>query len=413
MAKSADIPKFGLLSGYRVVMMGASVAAPFAGELYAEHGADVIWVEHPKVVDSCRVARRSGSWQQDRRNMRSLAMDYRKDEGREVFLKLLETADVLIEASVGGRYEKLGLSDQVLWEKNPRLVIVHISGFGQTGDPDYIKRASYDPIAQAFGCVMRMNGLPGQPSAPAMPFPGDFAASYYGFGMSLAALLKAKETGKGESIDIAQYELMMRMQANYPTDYLRYGLDYIKEGNHSRICACYGTYECKDGMEIYVLFLGAGAVAKGLSVLGLEYGSEDFPDGSTLIPVDTPAAAKVEKAMADFVASHTAEEAERAFVDAGVPCSRLMDYESARTNPQYVAREVFTTWKAADGVTDIPGVNVMPKLANYPGRVWRGAPSIGMDNEDILEELGFGKETAEKMYREGKLGKREYFETTE
>ena len=78
-----------------------------------------------------------------------------------------------------------------------------------------------------------------------------------------------------------------------------------------------------------------------------------------------------------------------------------------------MAREVFTAWKAADGVTDIPGVNVMPKLANYPGRVWRGAPSIGMDNEDILEELGFGKETAEKMYREGKLGKREYFETTE
>lgn len=122
MAKGTDIPKFGLLSGYRVVMMGASVAAPFAGELYAEHGADVIWVEHPKVIDSCRVARRSGSWQQDRRNMRSLAMDYRKEEGREVFLRFLETSDVLIEASVGGRYEKLGLSDEALWERNPRLL---------------------------------------------------------------------------------------------------------------------------------------------------------------------------------------------------------------------------------------------------------------------------------------------------
>ena len=122
MAKGTDIPKFGLLSGYRVVMMGASVAAPFAGELYAEHGADVIWVEHPKVIDSYRVARRSGSWQQDRRNMRSLAMDYRKEEGREVFLRLLETSDVLIEASVGGRYEKLGLSDEALWERNPRLL---------------------------------------------------------------------------------------------------------------------------------------------------------------------------------------------------------------------------------------------------------------------------------------------------
>ena len=119
MAKSADIPKFGLLSGYRVVMMGASVAAPFAGELYAEHGADVIWVEHPKVVDSCRVARRSGSWQQDRRNMRSLAMDYRKDEGREVFLKLLETADVLIEASVGEGTRSWGCRIRFCGRKTP------------------------------------------------------------------------------------------------------------------------------------------------------------------------------------------------------------------------------------------------------------------------------------------------------
>ena len=226
-------PEFGLLSGLRVIMIGLSVAAPFAGELYAEHGADVIWIENPKVVDSARVARKGGAWQQDRRNMRSLAMNYRSGEGREAFLRLIETTDVLIEASVGGSFDKAGLSDQTLWERNPGLVIVHISGFGQTGDPAYVKRASYDPIAQAFGCTMRMNGVEGIPSMPAMPFPGDFSAAFYAFGMSLAAIYKRLQTGRGESIDIAQYELMMRLQSNYPTDYLRYGLDYIKEGPHS------------------------------------------------------------------------------------------------------------------------------------------------------------------------------------
>lgn len=403
--------EFGLLSGYRVVMMGASVAAPFAGELYAEHGADVIWIEHPTRVDSARVARKSGAWQQDRRNMRSLAMDYAHGEGKNVFLKLMSTTDVLIEASVGGRFEKQGLSDEVLWQANPRLVIVHISGFGQTGVPSYVKRASYDPIAQAFGCAMRMNGMEGQPSFPAMPFPGDYTAAFYAFGISIAAIMKAKETGIGESVDLAQYELMIRVQANYPTDYLRYGLDYVKEGNHSRICAAYGTYPCKDSKEIYLLFLGPGALSKGLEAIGLKYGSDDFPEGSTFVPVGTREASLVEDALTAFLANHTAEEAEAVFVEAGVPCSRLMDYESAVKDPQYQAREVFTSWKAADGKTDIPGVNVMPKLKNYPGMIWRGAPNIGMDNDDILEELGIDEELRKKLYSEGKLGKKDYFET--
>ena len=392
-------------------MMGASLAAPFAGELYAENGADVIWVEHPTNVDPSRVARKSGSWQQDRRNMRSLAMNFTKDEGKEVFLKLITTTDVLIEASIGGRYNKMGLSDEILWEHNPKLVVAHISGFGQTGVPEYVKRPSYDPIAQAFGCLMRMNGLPDQPSSPAMPFPGDFTASFYAFSLTLAALLKRNETGKGESLDIAQYELMMRIQANYPTDYLRYGLDYIKEGNHSRICAGYGTYSCKDGKEIYIIFLNASILMKGLPLLGIEYGSELVPEGSSFIPVGTPAAEIMEVAINKFCSEHTAEEAEAAMIEYGVPCSRLLNYEDAVIHPHYKAREVFTTWIAVDGETQIPGVNVVPKIKNNPGQIWRGAPNIGMDNDDIMEELGIPKETVQKMYVEGKLGKRDYFET--
>ena len=342
--------------------------------------------------------------------MRSLTMNYRSEKGKEAFLKLIATTDVLIEASVGGSFDRAGLSDEVLWQANPGLIIAHISGFGQTGSPEYVKRASYDPIAQAFGCAMRMNGIEGQPSMPAMPFPGDYSAAFYAFGMSLAALYKRQQTGKGESIDIAQYELMMRLQANYPTDYLRYGLDYVKEGPHSLICAGYGTYKCADGNEIYTLFLGAGAVERGLGVLGLEYGSEDFPAGSTLVPINTPAGDKLEAALERYVSSHTAQEVEAAFCAARVPCSRLMDYEQAKVNPQYMAREVFTTWTAADGKTLIPGVNVMPKLARNPGRIWRGAPNVGMDNEDILSQLGYSDGEIKEMYEQGILDRKEYFE---
>ncbi len=405
-------PDFGLLHGYRVVMTGLSVAAPFAAQMYAEHGADVIWVENPANTDSGRTARRSGSWQQDRRNMRSLSLDYVCDEGREILLQLLATADVLVEASVGGRFARIGLSDEVLWDRNPGLVIAHISGFGQTGDERYVRRASYDPVAQAFGCAMRMNGLPGQPSTPAMPFPADYTAAFYAFGMANAALLKRQQTGRGESIDIAQFEAMVRIQANYPTDYLRYGLDYVKEGDHSLICAVYGTYRCGDGEEVYVLALGAGVVRRLLPLLGLEPGSALFPTGTTLVEVGTPAAAVLEDAFAAFIAARTAQEVEDVLAEHQIPCSRLMDYATARTNPQYVARGVFTEWTAADGVTQVPGVKVVPELRRHPGQVWRGAPTVGMDNDDILGELGITDAQRDGLYARGRLSSAPYTETT-
>lgn len=406
--KTEDIPKFGLLSGYRVILIGLSVAAPFAAELYAENGADVIWIENPKVPDMGRFAQHAASTQQDRRNMRGLALNYMKGDGREAFLKLIETADVLIEGSVGGKFESIGLGDDVLWEHNPRLVIAHISGFGQTGDPSYVKRASYDPIAQAFSGAMRMQGIPGELSTPAMPFPGDFTSAFYAFGMTLAALLKRNETGKGESFDIAQFEAMMRLQSQYPHRYFGHGEDYVKEGAHSLICALYGTYRCGDGKEVYVLFLGPGVVKAGLPLIGLEPGSELFPEGMGIISYGSEAGEVAEKAFAEFIAKHTAAEVEDILANGGVPCSQIMDYEAISTNSQYLARGVITEWTASDGVTKIPGVKVVPETKNNPGRVWRGAPSHGEDSDDILAELGFDAEHIAAMHEAGLVRTQDY-----
>ena len=138
MAKHADIPEFGNLQGVKVVVSAVSTAGPFAGELFAENGADVIWLEPPRGIDPYRWTQDGWGVQNERRNMRNLMLDVVSPEGHDVFLKLVETADIFIEASRGGQWEKWDYTDELLWEHNPKLVIGHMSGYGLTGDPAYV-----------------------------------------------------------------------------------------------------------------------------------------------------------------------------------------------------------------------------------------------------------------------------------
>ena len=160
--RRTDIPQFGPLQGVKVVHSSISIAGPFCAQLMADMGADVIWIENPKAPDIARGGGFHQGWsvELNRRNMRSMALDIPSEKGREVFLKMLAATDIFIEASKGGQYDRWGLSDEELWRANPALVIVHISGFGQAGEDSYVSRASYDPIAQAFGGLMYVNSLP-------------------------------------------------------------------------------------------------------------------------------------------------------------------------------------------------------------------------------------------------------------
>ena len=166
MAKRSDVPEFGPLAGIKMVHSAISFAGPFCAQIYAELGADVIWIESTLAFDTARVT----GWpcEQDRRNQRTISLNIPTPEGKEVFLQLIKEADVFLEASRGGQYDKWGLSDQVLWKQNPALVIIHVSGFGQYGVPEYVSRASFDPVAQAFGCLMHTNGYPDRPPIPAL-----------------------------------------------------------------------------------------------------------------------------------------------------------------------------------------------------------------------------------------------------
>ena len=200
MTKRSEVPGFGSLEGLRVVYAGSMIAGPFTAQMMADFGADVIWIENPRNLDSLRVEL---SIEQDWRNRRTLCLNLMTPEGREILARLLAQADIFLESSRGGQFARWGLNDELLWEWNPALVIVHVSGYGQDGVDEYVRRASYDSVAQAFSCYLHQNGYPDRPPTPAFPFVGDYIAALFAWGAAMSAVYRAQRTGAGESIDVA------------------------------------------------------------------------------------------------------------------------------------------------------------------------------------------------------------------
>lgn len=389
---------FGVLEGVKVVHASQSVVGPFAAVLMADWGADVIWIENPMGTDLMRWNKYM--MEQDRRNMRSISLDIASPAGREVFFRLIEDADIFLESSKGGQWAKWNLTDQVLWEHNADLVIAHISGYGQYGDENYVKRPSFCPIAQAFSGYMLHNGYPDRSPIAAQPVSADYFTALFTVSSTLAALHRAAKTGEGESIDIAQYECMVRVQGGAPSRYFVEGIEPIPSGEHSPVISGWGSYTCKDGKQVYILAASGGVLRNAIKELGLEYGTELFPEGVTNIFVGSPAEAVFEAAWKEYFASKTAAEAEQRLNEIGVPCSQIMDYEQMATNSHYLARETFTQWDNLIG-EKFKGTAVIPRFKNNPGKVWRGCPpTSGYDNEEILRGLGLSDDQIEILYNQ-------------
>jgi L-carnitine CoA-transferase len=395
MSVSTDIPKFGALQGLKVVHTSTALAGPFAADLMADYGADVLWIENALAPDPSRTT--PSIVDIDRRNQRNISLNILSPQGREIFLKLLKDADILIEASKGGQYKRWGLTDEVLWQTNPKLVIVHISGYGQEGDDRYIKRPAYDATAQAYGCYMQFNGFPDRGPIPAVLWQADYFAGFFAVTAALSSVIRAKDTGLGESIDVAQFEALLRVQSYFLMDYLNSGKKPVRTGGRSTIVAGWGSYTCKDGKEVYITCGSEYAVKSIIPLIGLEYGSPLFPEKMSCVFLGSPAEIPFEEKLKAFCRAHDAKEVERLMTDANVPCCVIYDYDMAVADPHYKARKVFIEWDDVAG-KKIKGPTVVPRFKNNPGRIWRGAPTIGMDNESVLHELGLADEEIKKLY---------------
>ena len=400
MAKTVDVPKFGQLAGVNVLSTGTVVAAPFATSLFAENGATVIHAESALTPDTCRAIKYA--WNQEHRNELGLAMNIPTPEGKEIFLKLIKWADIWIESSKGGTYAKWGLTDEFLWTQNPKLVIVHVSGFGQEGDPSYVNRASYDAIGQAFGGYMYINGFP-EPNPPtrAVPYTCDYVTALNAAWAALAALWRVQKTGKGESVDLAQFEMMTKIQLHYPMTFFQDKQLLQRMGNADPKFAGYSAYKCKDGNYVFIGLVGGGPIKRALPLLGL-VGDQDFPPTLQLALRGTPAGTKMDAAIQAFCDQHDAVEVDKIFMENEVPCSTINNLQLAENNPHFLAREVFAEWEDPQ-YGKVKGVNVMPRYKNVKAKIWRGAPLYGQDNSDVLSELGYTQAEIDALYEKGVL----------
>jgi len=376
--RTSDVPVFGNLSGLKVLSSGSVVASPFSATLMAENGPTVIQLKSTIGPDRCR--RIKYGWEAERRNELTLALNIPSPKGKEIFLKLIEWADIWFESAKGGTYEKWGLTDEVMWEHNPKLAIVHVSGYGQAGDPKYVNRPSYVAAEQAFGCYAFVNGFP-EPMPPmrAVPYTGDYMTALSGAWAGLMGYLNAQRTGKGESIDLAQFEVMVRMMFDYPMKAFNDGEILGRAGNADPAFAGYSIWKCGDGRYIFIGAIGAAPLGRLARLLGLDTDPDYNPKMQFALKAGPTAgfAERLDRTIADFCAKGTQQEVDEALNAAGVPCAPVLDLGQVWDHPHWNARNILGEWDDPK-YGRIKGLNAFPFMVkNNPGKIWRGAPLYG------------------------------------
>jgi crotonobetainyl-CoA:carnitine CoA-transferase CaiB-like acyl-CoA transferase len=410
----AVVPPFGPLAGVRVVDSARFVAGPWAATYLGEFGAEVIHVEGPPFAPPYSDPTRllvpllppgagpatgvSESWVQYSRNKLSLGLDIRTADGRTAFLDLLRHSDIWIESSRPGTYDRLGLGDAVAWEVNSKLVIVHVSGFGQTGEPARVAAPSYDLIGQAFSGYLSLQGKPDpEPPMRAGTALNDTVTGLAAATAALMAYVHATRTGRGQSVDVAQYEMFFVLLENLALDYFARGVVRGRHGTaHPRLHP-YDVHASQDGWVVVAAPTQPAweRLAEMIGPVPPSWTDPSFRRGHR---------AEVDGAIASFCRGRTGVELERLGREHDVAVSRVYDIAAISDDPHYRARGMLTEW--TDPVAGrVKGAGIAPRFSATPGKVWRGAPWLGQDNEAILAGLlGYPPERIARLRATGIVG---------
>lgn len=386
------------LAGLRVIELGQLIAGPFAGKTLADFGAEVIKVEPPAAEGAAggdplrqwRMLHNGTSvwWQVQSRNKKSVVLDLRSDEGRETVARLIDEADVVVENFKPGTMEKWGLGYEQLSARNPGLIMLRISGYGQSGP--YRERPGFAVVAEAMGGMRYLNAEPGRIPVRAGVSLGDTLAGLHGVIGVLLALQARQATiapdapkGRGQVVDVALYEAVFNCMESLLPEFSAFGAVRQPAGSALPGIAPSNAYACADGM---VVIGGNGdSIFKRLMIA---IGRDDLATDPELAsnPGRVKRVGEIDEAIGAWTGARAVQQVLDVLNAASVPVGRIYSAQDIAEDPHYRARDMVLPVTTHDGLTvEVPGI--VPKLSRTPGAIQRRGPTLGEDTDEVLARL--------------------------
>lgn len=381
-------PEFGPLSGIRILGSGSAVAMPSAGNMLADLGAEFIHIERPGKGD---ITTRSLSdiWHQEARNRLSLTLelDLHKPEIKETFMDLIKHSDVFMENQVW--LDKFGIYDEELLAANPKLVIVHVSGFGSEafgGAEGFTGRASYDIIGQAFSGYLSLNGSEELPYVE-KPYTNDFVTALWVAFSVMSALRHVEKTGEGQIIDVSQYEAMARITAGEYVKAQRTNKNPARSLTNDSLQP-FGLYRTKGNDFVAIASASPGVYHRVLDSVGFDkeaYPFDEVAMGSKNLQSEK--GQEFDTKFRQWCLEHTADEVDDIMAQHRVPCSKVNTMQDVLEHPHFESRNNWAEYENKQTGFTAKSFGAFPHFSKTPGKVWRGAPDVGDDTEAILKEI--------------------------
>ena len=377
------------LQGLKVVEMGQLIAGPFAAKTLGDFGAEVIKIEAPGSGDPLRNWRlvKDGTsvwWQVQSRNKRSIALDLRHPEGQDIARRLIARADVLVENFRPGTLEGWGLGYEALSQQNPGLIMLRISGYGQSGP--YRDLPGFGAIGEAMGGLRHLTGEPGRVPVRCGVSIGDTLAALHGTIGVLTALYHRKVNGgRGQVIDMALHEAVFNVMESLVPEYSAFGVVREPAGSALPGIAPSNAYRCGDGGVVLISGNGDSIFKRLMAAIGRDDLGRDpaLADNAGRVK----RVAEIDAAIEAWSLQRPIDEVLAVLAEAKVPSGRVYTAKDIAEDPHYRARDMLLTQRTRDG-DDIEVPGIVPKLMGTPGRVRSSAPHLGDDTDAVLREIG-------------------------
>jgi formyl-CoA transferase len=390
------------LQGIKVIELGTLIAGPFCARLLAEFGAEVIKIEQPGSGDPLRKWRKlhqgtSLWWYAQARNKKSVTLDLKQLEAQDIVRKLTKGADIVVENFRPGAMEKWGLGWEQLSKLNPGLIMVRLSGFGQTGP--YRDRAGFGAIGESMGGLRYITGYPDRPPVRVGVSIGDSIAALHGvIGALMALHHRNVNGGRGQYVDVALYEAVFNMMESVLPEYDMFGFVRERSGASLPGIVPSNTYVTRDNRYV-VIGANADSIFKRM-MNGI--GRPDLATDPALAHNDGRVArtGEIEKVIGDWVAAHDLEHVLDVLEKADVPSGKIYDIADIAKDAHYAAREMIRSHRLKDGKSvKLPGI--VPKLSETPGDTKWVGPALGEHTAEVLGALGYSKEQQQDLKRRG------------